>query len=492
LRAREVILVSGALLVQHATVFATNVVIGRELGAGSLGELSLFRSLSTLILIVTPLGLEVALLKHASLYHDRPAELRSLTRLLRVLVAGLNVVLLLVLAVWLGPVLGRFYPGIVNFERLAVLTMVGVVFAADLLITGALFRAENRTGPYFVYTMYIQYTLRMLLSVVAVAVGGGVLAIIAINTAVAGLTVGLIELDRFRRRPTGPVLPMARMVQASANILSESGWMWGALLLYGSIRLLDVIVLGALTTAGVVGQYSAMNMVAQVIAIYPGALSQTLGPRIAVLYGAGDQQSVQSEIGSYLRKATLLSGYLLGGVAVFGTDLDLVFGQSFAFPRPLVLLLALGWYVSAVLAPMSYGLSMTGRHRQDLGVIAAGLLLMLACLFAFIPWLGGTGAALAVAATFVFINVIRTGLVIRVLGHNPLRLQHLAPPLVFLAAAALCCLLGKSFTERSFLLLVIECVTYSAAALALYLAFFAQTEERQAILRLSLGGAPAK
>jgi O-antigen/teichoic acid export membrane protein len=484
-------LISGALLTQHATVFATNIVIGRELGAGALGELSLLRSLAAIVLIVTPLGLDLALLKYASLYQDRPAELRSLTRLLRLLVAGVNAALLIMVALWLGPLLGGLYSDIGDFGRLAVLTMVGVVFAADLQVTGALFRAENRTGTYFIYANYIQYTLRMVLSVAVIALGGGVLEIIAVNTAVAAATVVLVELDR-RRRLAGTTVPLARMVPASTDILRESVWMCGALLLYSCMRLMDVVVLGALKTPEITGQYAAMSMVAQVIAIYPSAISQTLGPRIALLHEAGDRGGMHKEIGGYLRKAALLGGFLLGGIAAFGTDLDLVFGADFAFTRPLVLLLALGWYISAVLAPMGYVLSMTGRHRQEIGVLAAGSMLMMISLLAFIPWLGGTGAALAVAITFISVNVIRANRVIRVLGRNPLRFRHVVPPLLFVAAAAGVSMAGQSLAERSFFLLVAQCVAYAVLAAVLYLVVFAQADERRAILRRVPRGVPGE
>lgn len=484
--AREALLVSGALLTQHATAFATNVVIGRALGPGALGELSVLRSLSAVLLIITPLGLDAALLKHASLYQNRQAELGALTLTLRLLVVGINTALLL-LAFWLGPALGTLYGSIRDFDRLVVLAMAGVVFAADLQISGALYQAAGRTARYFFYASYIQYTMRMILSVAAVAAGGGVLAIVAINTAVAAGTFALMELDRRKLRSRGAGFPFLKVVPASVHILSESVWMCGALLLYNFMRLVDVLVLGLLTTPDVTGQYSAMSMVAQIIAIYPNAISVTLGPRIAVLYAAGDLDGIRREVGGYLRKASLLGGFLLGGVAVFGTDLDLVFGSAFAFPLILVVLLAAGWYVSAILAPLGFVLSMTGRHRQELGILAAGSLLLVLCLFAFVPWLKGTGAALAVAATFVFVNIVRARRVIRVLGRNPLSLLHLAPPAAFVGLAACCSVLGDMLGRRSFLLLFVECVAYSVLSFVLYLLLFAHAEDHRATLRIPFG-----
>lgn len=483
MNARETAIISGALMVQHATVFATNIVIGRDLGPGALGEISVLRSIASILLIVTPLGLDLALLKHASLYRDRPAELRGLALALRLLVATVNLSLLALLAFWLGPFLDGVYEEITGFRGLLVVTVAGVVFAADLQLSGAFYRAADRTAAYFVVTNYVQATLRMAFSVCAIWAGGGVMAVVTVNAVVAVATVALLELDQRRTRGVAAGRSFQGIAAAASTILRESVWMCGALLLYSLMRLLDLLLLGALASPAATGQYAAMSMVAQVIAIYPGAISQTLGPSIAMLHAAGNREGMRQEIAAYLRKATLLGGFLLGGIAVFGTDLDLVFGSRFAFPIPLVVLLSVGWYVSAVLAPLGYVLSMTGRHREELAVLAVGTVLLAVMLPSLIPWLGGVGAALAVAAAFVLVNVLRAVRVIAVLGSNPLRWTHALPPAVFVAAALACRLLGQWWVGRSFGTLVAECSLYALLALALFLAAFARPEERAAARR---------
>ena len=253
------------------------------------------------------------------------------------------------------------------------------------------------------------------------------------------------------------------------------------LLLYQAMRFVDVLVLSALTTARIAGEYAAMSMVAQLISIYPNAISQTLGPRIAALYAAGDRDGMYREFRQYLRQASLLGGYLFGGIAVFGTDLDLLFGPEFHFPVMLAGLLALGWYISAVLAPLGYALSMTGRHRQEFVILASGAGVLLAALFAFVPLLGGVGAALAVALSFLVINVVRSVRVIRVLGRNPLSARDLLPPLLFLGLAALASTLDQVVAGRSIALLLVECVAYTLLSAAAYGFLLAVPAERRRI-----------
>ena len=173
LRLREAAIISGGLLTQQVTVFLTNVVIGRELGANGLGELAILKSLAAFLLILTPLGLDLALLKHASRYADRGAEFRTFTLALRLIVAALNALLLLGVVLWFGDMLQGVYPDIRGFAWLCVLTMIGVGFAADVQIAGALYRAAERPVPYFLIVNSAQFTARMLVTF-AILAGGAV------------------------------------------------------------------------------------------------------------------------------------------------------------------------------------------------------------------------------------------------------------------------------------------------------------------------------
>ena len=488
MKLRETAIVSAGLLIQQVTVFVTGILIARQLGATGFGELGTLRGLSIFLLIVTPLGLDLALLKHAAFYHERPGELRTVSRALRLLVATLNLAILALVAAYAGPQLQLVYQDIANFSNLCAITALGLVFAADVQVSGALYRVADRVVPYALIVNYSQPLVRLVLTGAVLAFGGGVTSIAWVNTVVFAYTFVVIAVaDRGANRragaPAAPIeLPaLARRVRL---ILSESLWMAASLLVYQAMRFADILILAALTSAQVTGEYTAMSNVAQLIQIYPNAISQTLGPRIAVLYQAGDPAGIRDELQDYSRKAAILGGVLFGGVAVFGADLDLVFGQAFSFPWQLAVLLAAGWYVSATLAPFGYVLSMTGRHRQELAILSVGAAVLVACLPLLIPPLGSVGAALSVFIAFVAVNVIRCVRVIRILGLNPLRWQDALPPACF-AGVALACSLASNrlLATRSLPHLVAECSAYLALAGLLYLVAFATEPERAVLIQ---------
>ncbi len=490
---RETAIISGGLLVQQATIFATGVLIARQLGAADFGTLGTLKSLATVLVIVTPLGLDLALLKHATFYHEWPNELRTLARALRLLVAGLNLLLLGLVVVWAGGALQHVYSDIPDFSQLCAITMAGIVFATDVQISGALYRVYDRVITFAVIVNYSQPILRLAATALVLLAGGGLQGVVWVNSALFVYAFAAIGLDdrgrrnRIQSTPHGP-MPLGEVARKVGGVLSESLWMAMSLLIYQSIRLVDIIILAALTTTQITGEYTAMSSVAQLIQIYPIAISQTLGPKIALAYKQGDLHAIKLELQAYLRRASMLGGYLFGGVAVFGTDLDLVFGHGFSFSWPLAFLLASGWYVSATLAPFGYVLSMTGRHRQEVAILSAGAGLLVVCLLVLIPPLAAVGAALSVAIVFVAVNVARCLYVIRVLTLNPLRLTDVLPPLCFLAAALASRGAGHLVSGRSLLSLVAECLAYSLLAGGAYVVLLASTAERQTIRSLARAG----
>jgi O-antigen/teichoic acid export membrane protein len=168
---------------------------------------------------------------------------------------------------------------------------------------------------------------------------------------------------------------------------------------------------------------------------------------------------------------------------VFGTDLNLIFGHGFDFPWLLPLLLAIGWFISATLAPLGYVLSMTGRHRLEAAILAGGAVMLVGSLLALIPALQAIGAALSVAITFAAVNVLRAAAVIRIIGKNPVALWHLLPPSLFATTAFLCRRGGLAIHPQGLASLVVQCAIYTMIASILYLVLFANQNEKDALAR---------
>jgi O-antigen/teichoic acid export membrane protein len=268
------------------------------------------------------------------------------------------------------------------------------------------------------------------------------------------------------------------LVQKIVPVLSESLWMAGTMLVANAMRFVDIVMLAALTTAAEVGQYTALSYVAQVILIYPTAGAQTLGPRVAALYRDGDKDGVRIALNTYMRQSALLGGYLFAGVAVFGSQLDLVFGHGFQISWAMAVLLAFGWYVAATLGQLGFMLSMTGYHHHEFAFMSVGPVILIGSLWVFIPMMRDTGAALSVAIAFSVVNVARTLWSIRLLRINPLQVRDIAPPIVFSILALLSLALGQKTGQRALPVLIAECAVYSVLAASAFYILFASADER--------------
>jgi O-antigen/teichoic acid export membrane protein len=103
-------------------------------------------------------------------------------------------------------------------------------------------------------------------------------------------------------------------------------------------------------------------------------------------------------------------------VAVFGSDLHVIFGDGFTVSPVVAFFLALGYFVGGVLAPLGYALSMTGRHRIESGVIVAGGVALVAATAVGARFWGAEGAAAASCAVLLAVNLVRAGLVRKLKG----------------------------------------------------------------------------
>jgi O-antigen/teichoic acid export membrane protein len=442
-RARDAGLYAGGLLFQQATALVVGVAVARGLGPQGYGQVSLARAVYGVAVILAPLGLDLSLLRHLGASGaDRSAKLAQVARLRRITLA-VNLTVLAGVAVFGGPWLqAHLYPR-TGFALDLTVAFTALPFAADLAVLTAACRALDRVSQASLASLYLQPIARTtaLAGLLALGLGArGVLAATAVGVAGADLALsallgrgeGEAREGRPPDRPSGP------------SLFGYSGWMAAMLLTYGGLKLVDVLVLGHFRPAREVGDYAAVTAIAQLICLYPTALSQTLGPTVAGLYAAGDRAGVRRELGRYLRLSSLACAPLFAGVAVFGPWLDLVFGVRFSFDPWLCFALAAGAYVSGVLGPMSVSLSMTGRHRLEFAILSSGALASLVGCILLAPAQGAVGVALATLGGYLMVNGLRAAVSARVMGGTDMGWADLAPPFACLALA-----LGwRSLAER--------------------------------------------
>jgi O-antigen/teichoic acid export membrane protein len=439
----DVIVIAGGQVMQQGLGLLTGVIIGRVIGAGGYGFVNIVRNILAPIQILAPLGLDIALLKYVGRGDQDLESTQRVLRRLRLVVLAINLPVALITGLGVGRILmERVYP-YPHFDLMLLITMLALPLLADMGVLGAYYRARHRPAAFAVMTLYLQPLVRLVLVGLAFLFARSAEAVICVSTIqvlVSAVTVW-ISFGRWRARdvtPTKVVMskaPPGEEWRFARRILGDSVWMSLSLFVYGMMRFVDVLLLGAFVPAAVVGSYTALGSVAQLVSVWPMASSQTLGPNISRHYHAGDFVAVRQALNDYIHFSSVMSGFLFAGVAAFGDHLDLLFGPSFHF-RPLIaFLMPLGYLISATLGPMGYALSMTGRHRVELAILTVGAVALWALCLLLIPRYGDVGAATAVCASFTLVNLLRFVWVGRTLGFVPGRLADLAPPVIATALA---------------------------------------------------------
>ena len=444
-RARDAGLYAGGLLFQQVTAFVVGVAAARWLGPQGYGQVSLARAIYGVAVILAPLGLDLSLLRHlGGSGADRSAKLAQVARLRRITLA-VNLAVLAGVALFVGPWLQAHLYRRPGFALDLAVAFTALPFAADLAVLTAACRALDRVAQASLASLYLQPVVRTAALGLLLALGlgaRGVLAATAIGVAGADLALGTL-LTRRKGEPGGEP-PAPHAAGPAPRLFGYSGWMAAMLLTYGGLKLVDVLVLGHFRPAREVGDYAVVSAIAQLICLYPTALSQTLGPTVARFYAEGDRAAVRRDLARYLRLSSLACAPLFAGVAVFGSWLDLLFGSRFRFDPTLCLALALGAYVSGVLGPMSVSLSMTGRHRLEFAILLTGALASLAGCILLAPRYGGTGVACATLGGYVLVNGARTAVSARIMGGSDMAWSDIAAP----AACWLLAMAWRGLAER--------------------------------------------
>ena len=481
-RGVDVGIVAFGQIFQQMLTVGTGIVIGRMLGPAGYGVVNLLRTIFGAIQTLTPLGLDLALLKYSGQNAEHPSQVRAMVSRLRLIVFAVNLLLAASLGFGLGGYLGAHIYHVEGFETYWLITLIGMPMASDMALLSAYYKGLNRPGAFALMTLYLQPIARVVLIGVALYTSLTVFSVLCINSAQLAISLFVVNIDMdlyFRRKKIGNAQPPN--VRAVRRILRVSIWMALSLFIYGMMRFVDVTMLGALGTAKDVGEYGALSTIAQLVQVYPLAISQTLGPNVANRFHAGDIVGVKNALGRYIYTASVIASFMFAGIAVFGDRLDLIFGKSFHFGAGIAFLLPLGYLLSATLAPTGFALSMTGRHRGETFILSAGALLLVALCWILIPIAGQNGAALATATSFLFINVVRFAYVARVLNFVPGRPADILPPFV-----AVICAFGAKYAigfvlEKDLIGTFVACVLFTLLYGATAMVVFVRPEDRASI-----------
>ena len=460
----ETMVVVGGQLVQLVLTFGTSLMIARILNAEGYGVVNLLKTLFITIASIAPLGLDLALLKYCGKNSPNDPVFQAIIRYLRQIAFGFSLFLVFTLsfAVYFTP-LGAIYT-YKDFHWFFVISIIAMPFAVDTAILGALYKSNGQAAQYSYMTQYLQSFTRLSLIILAAFFSPTLETIIWISTVqLVSSSIALLVHGRIgiQKAPPNFLEKPKNLWPEAKSVFSVSIWMCTSLFAYGLMRSGDLMFLGAYSDAKNLGEYAALATVAQLIMFYPIAASQSLGPDVSKDFHTQNFNALKDRLFTYTYSAAIVSGFVFGGIAIFGQRLDLVLGGSFHFQPIVCLLIAATQFTSATLAPTGYALSMTGHHRAENLIILAGCLLLIVLLFVLVPAFGQTGAASASLIAIMALNATRLYKIKKTVGFLPLQFQSVFPPLTALGLAFGCFYLDQFIGSRNLIVTFFSCLFYT-------------------------------
>lgn len=196
----------------------------------------------------------------------------------------------------------------------------------------------------------------------------------------------------------------------------------------------DRILLGILAGTSAVGIYSAAHKVAALIVFPYAGLALIFEPIIAQLY-ANRRITELSETFKFVTvwclRVTLPISLLL---IIFGREILTLFGPTYASGYSSLILLVVAQTIQTGFGHGGQMLVMTGRVQLDLAFMGISALLSIILSYILIKVWGITGAALAVALTFFFANMLATLMIWATLRIHPFKFQLIKALIAGMAA----------------------------------------------------------
>jgi len=464
------LLLTGRLLSLVFTVL-TQVVLVRALSKDDFGVFAYAFALQASGRVLLSLGQGRLLSRFMTTYEEKQDYGRMFGSML--LAAGTIVVtstlLVTSLLVFRGPLLGSLLGDPRAIDVLLILVLLAPLEALDQVFV-SLFAVFSEPTAIF-YRKYVVTPALRLVVVTAIAVTHGSLYLLAfgyVATSILGILIYLVLLATImRERGLTPALRGSRIILPFREVFSFSLPTMTSELVYLATNLGSVVMLGAYWGPPQVADFRAVAPAARLNQVVYQTFITMFLPLTARLHARDDHDGVRETYWHTSHVLAVSTFPIFAMTTVFArTTTVTLFGERYATAAPVLLALALGFYVSVAMGFNIYVLQVYGRLRF---LVVSNVCVAVACLaltFTLTPRFGADGAAVANGATMALQNVVNQVVLMRTLRPGTDRMKHVFPYLVLGGATAVLVVVQVSM-HPSFIVALVACGLVALAVLRL-------------------------
>lgn len=463
--------------------FAASVIITRTIGPDLFGRYSLANSIIQVLGILAVFGLNYGVVRLTSKYmtmndHGRvKGTVFSAVRL-----AGAFSLVLVALSVIVAPALTRrFYPHMEGLDLVLRVFVIALPFFAIMSVLNGYTQGLKTLKPSVIVETIVRPISRLIIVLLLFLAGWRLFAVVvgsvgAFFFAAAAALVFAVRVSPFDLRRTAEVgvrnelffysLPLVlanfmNVVIARSNIMISGYY-------------LDSETVGILSATLVLAPFVSMSLI---------SFSRIFAPIISELWERGERLELITHFKTVSKWIFTLSLPVFCVYLLFAAGLLNIFGEGFRTGALALKILAIGQIVNAVVGPVGFILTMTGRQKLNLvnSIILAASSIVLCIVL--IPRYGMNGAALATTISLSGVNILRVMEVKILYGFTPFRYDLFKPVAAGAVTSAAFYFLNAHLGWTGIAHTILLCIGFAAVYLVLLYSLGIR-EEREVLMEI--------
>lgn len=410
-------------------MFASSVVITRTIGAELFGKYSLANSIFQVLGVFAVFGLNTGMVRLTSKYRARgdPSSVKG-TLYSGMLISLCLSIGLVLLVMALAPLLARrAFSNVEGFDLILRVYILSLPFFGLMMVLNG-YSQGLKTLKYSVIVELITRPVVRLMAIIGLFVIGLRLFGVIFGALISYITAAGLAFYFARK------LSARDFKTAAARLVTGELFFYSLPLVFA--RFTNVIIgrsttilVGYFKDATSTGLFGAAITITPFISLSLTSFGKIFAPVISELWEKGDLVELEATFKTVTKWIFSLGFPVFLVFMLFAPTLLLVLGEEFSNAATTMRLLSLGQMVNAMVGPVGFILSMTGRQNLNLlnSVILAGLHIVLNVFL--IPRYGIAGAGLAISISLGLLNIVRVIQIKVLYGFTPFRADLYKPVL---------------------------------------------------------------
>ncbi|MHB1464025.1 MAG: flippase [Thermoleophilia bacterium] len=389
-------------------LYAYTLLLARMLSVSDLGEYFLMFTIINIIGLISTVGVDAGVVRYVSMYAGE-GNLGLARRMLQIgLLIGtpvglLTAALLMVIA---PQVRDLFFNG----SETAIAELRIYAISIPFWVVARMYNAGSQGMQRMQYQVYSrdfgEQFSKLVLSVLAIAIGMGLTGVVWANNAsiiiatILSLIFTSIVLPK-SLSGSAPVREPAKQIIGYSLPLAVS-YILGMVLLWA-----DLLSMGYFRTAAEVGLYGAALRVCVAISTLVIAFATVFSPVIADLYNKKNLEALQSLLKTVTRWMFICCFPVFLLMFIFPEPIMRLFGGEFAQSGEVLMMLAVGQILNVVGGSAGFVIVMSGHSRLEMTNVCFAFVVEVILCVALIPPYGAIGAAVANTSSYAAISIMR-------------------------------------------------------------------------------------